>query len=229
MISSLVSYSVALPTKIILEKSRHGSAEINARYQVPSKGMQHQARIAVFEKFEDKAKDQLETPDIDTSDFAFVLPDVNKSVGISTPIYDPTVDCKVVLMSATAVAPPAAVAPAPVHYNSHPPQTRTSTHLQFWSAGSTTFNLPFWPPNPTQQHCIFLSAAIFSFTASATTINVLLPCSSSCSGSSFSNILSSPAPSHQSTTTSRLQLQHTHPPQPHQNTVYRITPAPPPY
>ena len=32
MISSLVNSSVALPTKIILDKSRHGSAEINARY-----------------------------------------------------------------------------------------------------------------------------------------------------------------------------------------------------
>ena len=33
MISSLVNSSVALPMKIILDKSRHGSAEINARYQ----------------------------------------------------------------------------------------------------------------------------------------------------------------------------------------------------
>ena len=88
MISSLVNSSVALPTTIILDKSRHGSAEINARYQLPSKEMQHQARIAVFEKFED-AKDQLETPEIYTSDFAFVPPDLNKSVGISTPIDDP--------------------------------------------------------------------------------------------------------------------------------------------
>ena len=77
MISSLVNSSVALPTKIILDKSRHGSAEINARYQLPSKEMQHQARIAVFEKFEDANKDQLET-----SGFAFVPPDVNKSFGI---------------------------------------------------------------------------------------------------------------------------------------------------
>ena len=38
--------------------------------------------IEVFEKFED-AKDQLETPEISyTSDFTFVPPDVNKSVGI---------------------------------------------------------------------------------------------------------------------------------------------------
>ena len=68
MISSLVNSSVALPTKIILDKSRHGSAEINARYQLPSKEMQHQARIAVFDKFED-AKNQLESPEIYTSDF----------------------------------------------------------------------------------------------------------------------------------------------------------------
>ena len=60
MISSLVNSSVALPTTIILDKSRHGSAEINARYQLPSKEMQHQARIAVFEKFDD-AKEQLGT------------------------------------------------------------------------------------------------------------------------------------------------------------------------
>ena len=53
MISSLVNSSVSLPTKIILDKSRHGSAEINARYQLPSKEMQHQARLEVFEKFED--------------------------------------------------------------------------------------------------------------------------------------------------------------------------------
>ena len=34
MISSLVvNSSAALPTKIILDKSRHGSAKINARYQ----------------------------------------------------------------------------------------------------------------------------------------------------------------------------------------------------
>jgi hypothetical protein len=78
--------------------------------------MQHQARIAVFEKFED-AKDQLETPEIYTSYFAFVPPEVNKSVGISTPIDDPTVDCKVFLMFATVAAP------APIHYYSHPPQT----------------------------------------------------------------------------------------------------------
>ena len=39
MISSLVNSSVSLPTKIILDKSRHGSAEINARYQLPSKEM----------------------------------------------------------------------------------------------------------------------------------------------------------------------------------------------
>ena len=87
-ISSLANSSVALPMKIILDKSRHGSAEINARYQLPSKEMQHQARIAVFEKFED-AKDQLETPEIYTSDFAFVPPDVNKSVEFSTPIDNP--------------------------------------------------------------------------------------------------------------------------------------------
>ena len=73
MISSLVNSSVALPTKIILHKSRHGSAEINARYQLPSKEMQHQARIAEFETFED-AKEQLEPPEIYTSDFpAFFL------------------------------------------------------------------------------------------------------------------------------------------------------------
>ena len=48
MISSLFNSSVALPTKIILDKSRDGSAEINARYQLPSKEMQHQARIAVL-------------------------------------------------------------------------------------------------------------------------------------------------------------------------------------
>ena len=60
MISSLVNSSVALPMKIILDKSRHGLAEINARYQLPSKEMQHQARIAVFEKFDD-AKEQLGT------------------------------------------------------------------------------------------------------------------------------------------------------------------------
>ena len=49
MISSLVNSSVALPTKIILDKSRPGSAEINARYQLlPSKEMQHQTRIAVL-------------------------------------------------------------------------------------------------------------------------------------------------------------------------------------
>ena len=34
MISSLaVNFSATIPTKIILDKSRHGSAKINARYQ----------------------------------------------------------------------------------------------------------------------------------------------------------------------------------------------------
>ena len=65
MISSLVNSCVSLPTKIILDKSRHGSAEINARYQLPSKEMQHQARLlAVFEKFEDHDEDQLLIPEI---------------------------------------------------------------------------------------------------------------------------------------------------------------------
>ena len=63
MISSLVNSSVSLPTKIILDKFRHGSAEINARYQLPSKEMQHQARlVADFEKCED-TKDQLHFPE----------------------------------------------------------------------------------------------------------------------------------------------------------------------
>ena len=62
MISSLVNSSVELPMKMFLYKSsRHGSPEINNRYRQPSKKMQHQARIVVFEKFKG-AKDQLETP-----------------------------------------------------------------------------------------------------------------------------------------------------------------------
>ena len=56
--------------------------------------MQHQARIAVFEKFED-AEDQHEIPDIYTSDIALVPPDVSSSVAISTPIDNPIVDIKI--------------------------------------------------------------------------------------------------------------------------------------
>jgi len=50
MISALVNSTVSLPTKIVLDKSSHSSAEIKSRYQNPSMEMEHQARIAVFEK-----------------------------------------------------------------------------------------------------------------------------------------------------------------------------------
>jgi len=119
MISSLVNSSVSLPTKIILDKSRHGSAEINARYQLPSKEMQHQARLAVFEKFEDN-EDQHKTPEKYSSDLAVVPPDVKKSAAISIPIDDPIVDCKVVLLPSSTNPTPHAHPPgAPIHYYSH--------------------------------------------------------------------------------------------------------------
>ena len=119
MISSLINSSVSLPTKIILDKSRHGSAEINARYQLPSKEMQHQARLAVFEKFEDN-EDQHKTPEKYSSDLAVVPPDVKKSAEISIPIDDPIVDCKVVLLPSSTNPTPHAHPPgAPIHYYSH--------------------------------------------------------------------------------------------------------------
>ena len=96
MISSLVNSSVSLPTKIILDKFRHGSAEINARYQLPSKEMQHQARlVADFEKCKD-TKDQLHFPEKYSAELSFIpLGDVKKSVAISTPIDNPIVDIKI--------------------------------------------------------------------------------------------------------------------------------------
>ena len=143
MISSLVNSSVSLvPTKIILDKSRHGSAEINARYQLPSKEMQHQARLAVFEKFEDN-EDQHKTPEKYSSDLAVVPPDVKKSAEISIPIDDPIVDCKVVLLPSSTNPTPHAHPPgAPIHYYSHH-LLQTPQHI--YSSG----------PPPPAQHAIY--------------------------------------------------------------------------
>ena len=116
MISALVNSTVSLPTKIVLDKSRHYSAEINSRYQNPSMEMQHQACIAVFEKVESAFPGEFQ-----------VAPETPHSVSSSSvhkPTVMPSTSTPVGCCVVTPAVPQAQPTSFPMHTSWHPTTLR---------------------------------------------------------------------------------------------------------
>ncbi len=140
MVSSLVNSSVVLPsTKIILNKSICGLAEINARYQLPSTEMQHQAKLALLRSLK-KTRTNFQFPiNILPSLHLFLLlagdvkPVDSYSKFLFHIILSTAVDCHGDKISAPL---PAALVPLLKYYNSS--TANSSTHLPFWSSATST-------------------------------------------------------------------------------------------